>query len=136
MSNAKVLVIDDDPDMLTTTRSFLENRGFEVTTAADPEEGLRLLEEGKPDVVVLDIMMPHGTEGFHWLWEIRRHPDEAVRSAPVIVLSSIHDTTSLRFHEGDEDETGQYLPVQAFIDKPVDPNELAEKIESVLAKRG
>ena len=133
MSKAKVLVIDDDPDVLTTTRSFLEKRDFEVVTAANPEEGLRQLEEGKPDIVVLDIMMPHRTEGLHWLWEIRRHPDEAVRSVPVIIVSSVHETIPVRLDEGDADETGEYLPVQAFFDKPIDPDVLAEKIESVLA---
>ena len=133
-TRAKVLVIDDDPDILTTSRLFLESRDFEVVTAAEYEEGLRLAEEERPDVVLLDVMMPHGTEGFHWVWQIRHHPDQALRAVPVIIVTSIHDTTSLRFREGDADETGDYLPVQGFLDKPVDPDELVSKIESVLAR--
>ena len=128
-----VLVIDDDPDTLSTTQVMLESRGFEVATAASPDEGLRKLEEGKPDVVVLDIMMPHGIEGFQWLWNIRRHADAAVREVPVIVASSIHATTKTRFRAGDADESGDYLPVQGFFDKPVDPDELAAKITAVLS---
>ena len=133
-SKAKVLVIDDDLDLLSTTRLFLESRGFDVATAANGEDGMRELEEGKPDMVLLDVMMPDRTEGFHWLYELRRHPDTTVRSVPVIVVSSIHNTTDLRFHEGDSDETGSYLPAQGFLDKPVDPDVLARKIEAVLAE--
>jgi len=133
-SKAKVLVIDDDQDILDTTRLFLESRGYEVLTAATPDEGSRQVEEGRPDVVVLDIMMPRQTEGFQWLSKLRHHADMRTRGLPVIVVSSIHSTTSLRFHEGDSDETGDYLPAQAFLDKPVDPDKLAEKIEAVLRR--
>ncbi len=134
--DAKVLVIDDDPDVLDATRLLLEKRGFEVLTAANPEEGFCRLQEGKPDVVVLDVMMPHGTEGFQWLWDIRRHMDPKIRDVPVIMLTSIHDTTRMRFHEGDADESGEYLPVQAFLDKPLDPDKLAAKVEAILGKVG
>ena len=131
-AKAKVLVIDDDQDILDTTRLFLENRGYEVLTAPGPEEGTTQLEAGRPDIVVLDVMMPHMTEGFTWLSKLRHHDDAALRAVPVIVLSSIHEKTSLRFHEGDADETGSYLPAQAFIDKPIDPDKLVDKIEAVL----
>lgn len=132
----RVLVVDDDPDVLTTSRLFLESRNYEVATAADPEAGFKLVEEQTPDVVILDIMMPERTEGLQWLWRIRHHKDPAVASLPVIVVSSIHSTTGLRFHEGDSDESGDYLPVQGFMDKPVDPDKLANKIESVLGRTG
>ena len=132
--NAKVLVIDDDPDMLETTRLFLENRKFQVITASSAEEGARQVEEGRPDVVVLDIMMPEGTEGFHWLWNLRRNPNPAVRDVPVIVVSSIGRAMGMDFEAGESDETGNYLPAQAFLDKPFDPDELAAKIEAVLRK--
>jgi len=134
-SKAKVLVIDDDPDMLSTTRLFLEARGFQVFTASGPNEGRRQLEAEEPDVVVLDVMMPHSTEGFQWLLSIRQHPDAKLREVPVIMLTSIHETTRMRFHKGDSDETGDYLPAQAFFDKPVDPDELAAKIEALLADK-
>lgn len=129
---AKVLLIDDDQDILETTRLFLENRGYRVLTAADPEEGIRALEEGRPDLVVLDVMMPDRTEGFDWLSKLRHHSDAKLRELPVIVASSIHATTRMRFHEGDADETGSYLPAQAFLDKPIDPDKLAAKIQSLL----
>ena len=133
-AKAKVLVIDDDPDVLSTSRLFLQSRGFDVLTASEGEEGLKLAEQEKPDIVILDVMMPHGTEGFQWVWRVRHHQDPALRTLPVIIVTSIHSTTDLRFREGDADETGDYLPVQGFLDKPIDPDELAGKIESVLAE--
>lgn len=129
-SKAKVLIIDDDPDILSTTRLFLEARGFQVVTAPGPKEGMEQFEEEKPDAIVLDVMMPNSTEGFQWLLKLRQHPD--ARNVPVIILTSIHETTRLRFHEGDADESGEYLPAQAFFDKPVDPDELASKIKDLL----
>jgi len=131
----RILVVDDDPDTLTTTRLFLESRGYEVLIAASAEEGTKQVEKERPDLVVLDVMMPHGIEGFQWVWSIRHHQDEALRSIPILLVTAIHETTRLRFHEGDADETGDYLPVQGFLDKPVDPDELARKIEAVLAAR-
>jgi len=133
--NARVLVIDDDPDMLETTRLFLERRGYSVLTASSPEEGTRQITDGRPDVVVLDIMMPEGTEGFHWLWKLRKNADPAVREMPVIVVSSIGKAMGLEFKAGEADETGCYLPAQAFLDKPFDPDDLAAKIEAVLSGR-
>ena len=132
-SKAKVLIIDDDPDILSTTRLFLEARGFQVFTAPGPKEGMEQFEEEKPDVIVLDVMMPSSTEGFQWLLKLRQHPNAKLRNVPVIMLTSIHETTRLRFHEGDADESGEYLPAQAFFDKPVDPDELASKIKDLLA---
>ena len=128
----KVLVIDDDPDVLLTTRMFLESRDFDIVTAEGPDEGMRLLEQEKPDAVILDIMMPTGLEGFKWVWKIRRHSEPSLRDVPVIIVSSIHQTTPFRFHQGDADETGDYLPVQGFLDKPADPDQLAAKIRAVL----
>lgn len=130
----KTLIIDDDADLLSAMQMLLQRRGYEVATATSPEEGLEQLEQGKPDVVILDIMMPRGIEGFQWLWSIRHHPDPAVRDVPVIVASSIHETIDLRLHEGDSDETGDYMPVQGFFDKPIDPDQLVSKIEAVLSR--
>lgn len=134
-AKAKVLVIDDDPDILNTTQLLLQKSGFDVLTAPGPEEGLRQLEDEEPDIVVLDIMMPHATEGLSWLLKVRHHPDPVLRDVPVIVVTSIHETTPIRLHSGDSDETGDYLPAQALFDKPVDPEKLAAKIEAILAHK-
>jgi len=61
---AKILVIDDDPDFLLAVRTVLEARDFEMEEATTPEEGINKVLSVKPDLVILDIMMPTGYEGF------------------------------------------------------------------------
>ena len=129
---AKILIIDDDPDFLDTTKLLLLDRGYDVVTASSPDEGIRVLEEARPDLVIVDIMMPQGIEGFQWVSKVRHLRDESLREVPMIVASSIHETTGVRFGKGDSDESGDYLPVQAFMEKPLDPDRLAAKIDALV----
>jgi CheY-like chemotaxis protein len=80
-------------------------------------------------------MMPEATEGFHFVWKLRQKPDDYSRTVPIIVLSAIHGTTDLRFYPDSGDGTyaaGEYLPVQDFVDKPVEPARLVERIRLAL----
>lgn len=135
---ATVLIIDDDPDIVRPTQLALAKRGYRVVTAASAPEGQRKLAEERPDLVLLDIMMPTGTEGFHFVWSVRNHPDPVLRETPIVVVSAIHRTTDLRLYPDQSDQEyapGEFLPVQAFLDKPVDLGELAHVVEGVLAGR-
>jgi len=135
-SRRKILVVDDDPDVVDYVRSVLEKRAFDVVTAAEPVEAMSVVEAEKPDLIILDIMMPKGTEGFHFTWRLRARPEPELRNIPIIVLTAIHDTTRLRFYPDEADEVygpGEYLPVEAFIDKPVDEEKLLQSVERVLA---
>jgi CheY-like chemotaxis protein len=130
---AKILVIEDDPDMVLAARMCLEDVGHEVFEASSGGEGLRMLVEVVPDLIILDVMMDTTTEGFELALRLRR-PDPASPLAayshiPILVLTALHSTTDLRFGP-DED----YLPVDAFIDKPIDPNDLVGKVETLLAR--
>lgn len=81
-------------------------------------------------------MMPTGTEGLHFVWDIRKHPDPAVSGVPIIIMSAIHRTTDLRLYpeEGDQEYgPGEFLPVQGFLDKPVELGELVHRVQSLLA---
>ena len=135
--NAKILVVDDDPDIVESLRLVLESAGYEVESASTIQEGFEKVESWRPDLILLDIMMPDGTEGFHFVWKLRnQYPDE-VKDTPILVLSAIHSTTRLRFYPEQSDgtyEPGEYLPVQGFIDKPVEPSTLLKEIEKVLSE--
>jgi CheY-like chemotaxis protein len=137
MSNGpKILVIDDDVDLVETIRLVLESKGYAVVAANDAQQGLQKVESERPDLILLDIMMPHGTEGFHFVWKLRQQSDQYFRTVPIVVLSAIHEKTDLRFYPDTGDETykaGEYLPVQDFVDKPVDPAQLLERVQKVLA---
>ena len=133
----KVLIVEDDPDAAETAAIVLEDKGYSVSRAASAAEGLELVRAERPDVVLLDIMMPEGTEGFHFVWSLRQDEDEALRKVPIVVLTAIHDKTWVKFYPDKEDpqyEQGEFLPVQGFLDKPASSDQLISKIEDVLAE--
>jgi len=130
---AKILVIDDDPDIIFVARKCLEEIGHEVIDAKNGMEGLEKIKADRPDMIILDVMMDTATEGFHMALKLR-NPDPASEWAeyshiPILMLTAIHSTTPLRF-EPDID----YLPVELFVDKPIDPEDLQNKVEWILSK--
>lgn len=135
----KILLIDDDQDLVETTRLVLESRGYRVVSASSAEEGLKTVALEKPDLILLDVMLPAGTEGFHFAWNLRQNQDPTLREIPIIVVSAIHATTGLRLYPEVSDplyEPGEFLPVQGFLDKPVQPQVLLREVEKALAARG
>jgi CheY-like chemotaxis protein len=136
MSKGKVLTVDDDRDLVETLRIVLESGGYEAVAAYDGEDGLEKVRSERPDLVLLDVMMPSATEGFHLVWKLRNLEGDYFRSVPVILLTAIHEKTELRFYPDSDDGTykaGEYLPVQDFVDKPVDPKDLLARVERVLS---
>jgi CheY-like chemotaxis protein len=128
---SKILVIEDDADMVTAIRMPLEANGYEVVAAATGAEGLQKVKEVEPDLIILDVMMETTTAGFQVSLELRS-PDAdseyaAYRNVPILMLTAIHTTTSLRFGP---DEA--YLPVDDFVDKPIDPDILLEKVAALV----
>ncbi len=131
---AKILIIDDDPDIVLAVRLTLESAGHQVFDARNGAEGLRRVPEIKPDLIILDVMMDTTTEGFQVSLQLRspdaRSPLAAFRRIPIVMLTALHSTTDLRFGP-DED----FLPVDAFVDKPIDPDRLIAKVNDLLARR-
>jgi CheY-like chemotaxis protein len=130
---AKILIIDDDPDMVLATRLCLEGAGHEVVEAASGAEGLEMIKAEGPDLIVLDVMMDTTTEGFQLALKLRS-PDPNSEYAnykgiPILMLTSIHATAPTRVAP-DQD----YLPVDAFVDKPIDPDDLVSKVDELLQK--
>jgi CheY-like chemotaxis protein len=123
----KILLVDDDVDFLEMHSAVLENRGYQVVTARSSQECLDKLDEIRPDVVVLDIMMERFDSGFGASKKIK----EKHRQIPVILLTSIGDQTGLDFSSNDEilKETGADL----LLDKPVSPKVFIEQIEKLAA---
>jgi CheY-like chemotaxis protein len=133
MANERILVVDDDPDLVEVIRLTLENKGYEVHSASSGAEGLEKVKAVTPDLIILDVMMDYTTEGFQVSLALRS-PDPASEYAayagiPILILTAIHSTTPLRFAP-DQD----YLPVDDFVEKPLDPGTLVEKVEALLAE--
>ncbi len=134
----RILVVEDDRDIAEVIGSSLKAAGYEVFHAFNPQEAWDALHKQTPDLVVLDIMMPTGTEGFQLVWRIRsEEADPQVRQVPILILTSLHEKTALRFYPDRYDATygpGEYLPVEDFLDKPVDPKVLIERVQRLLKK--
>jgi CheY-like chemotaxis protein len=129
----RILVIEDDPDMVEAIRLPLEASGCEVIAAATGVEGLQRARDERPDLVILDAMMETATAGFQVSLRLR-DPDPAseyaeCRHVPILMLSAIHSTTSLSFGPDEN-----YLPVDEFVEKPIDPDVLVEKVQALLER--
>lgn len=129
----KILIIEDDPDMVEAVRLPLEANGYELTAAGTAEEGLKKVKEVEPDLIILDVMLETTTAGFQVSLQLRsldpKSEYAAYRDIPILMLTAIHTTTPLRFGPDAE-----YLPVDDFVDKPIDPDILLDKIASLLNK--
>jgi CheY-like chemotaxis protein len=115
----------------------LQTEGHEVLTAASKEEGEATAIESKPDLMIVDVMMPEGTEGFHLVWKIRQMEDEALKNVPIMMVTGLHQTTEMRFYPEQTDGTyqpGEFLPVQGWLDKPVKVDQLLSKVGALLQK--
>jgi CheY-like chemotaxis protein len=120
----RVLVVDDEPDVLLLCRLNLQQRGHELLEAADGSTALEIARDRHPDVIVLDLMLP-GISGYDVLDALRR--DAETTNIPVLVLTA----KSLRADR----ERSHGLGASAFLTKPFLPNELCEMVDSLVSSR-
>ena len=123
----KILVIDDDKDLQDSIRLVLEQNGFTVASAFGPEEGLESIQSEKPDLLILDVLMPENYEGFDVARSIREKLK--LRELPIILLTAVHVEKKVPYRFAPHEE---YLPVDYFFDKPVEPEALVDKIKELL----
>ena len=124
---AKILLIDDDPIFVEATRTILESQ-YRVITAHDGEEGLEKARKEKPDLILLDIIMP-AKDGFHVCRQLKK--DQQLANVPVIML------TSFTQHRGETNipvAAGLELEAEGYVEKPVSPEELLKQIGGMLKK--
>ena len=126
MSKKYVLIVDDDPDLVETVSMMLESKGYEVGKAYGGIEGEAAIKERRPDVVVLDVMMPR-KDGYKLCKELKAN--EATRSIPVLLLTAVGEavpTTTYTHYEGMSTEAEDFLP------KPVDAPTLVAAVERLI----
>jgi DNA-binding response OmpR family regulator len=120
----RVLVVDDEPDIVLFLQVNLELNGHEVITAADGEQAMQAVERERPDAMILDVMMPH-LDGWGVLGRLKAHADAAIRTIPVVMLTAL-DTDHDQARGGIE---GAVL----YLTKPLAPDDLLIALDSVLA---
>jgi two-component system alkaline phosphatase synthesis response regulator PhoP len=124
----KILLIDDDPDLLNAVRIILERRGYEVVAAFGGIEGLEKTKTEKPDLIVLDVMMPD-KDGYTVCKELKANPE--LGKIPVLLLTAVvSNIPTTRFTQ----QMGLETEADDYIDKPVEPAELVKRIEILLSK--
>jgi two-component system phosphate regulon response regulator PhoB len=134
MKKRKILVVDDELDMRTFLSTLFETKGYAPLVAADGLEGLQKARETKPEIIILDVMMPK-EGGIHLYRNLKSDP--ATKDIPVIMLSGIAKTTFFHSQNVFTRYTGQSLPEpEAYLEKPLEPEELFELTERVLRGKG
>ena len=124
---AKIICIDDDKDILDTCEVVLQGQGHTVVTAINGKEGFEKASKENPDLVILDVMMDDSTEGFATAQKLRA--TEALKYVPIMMLTSVNETAPQKF----SDKDGEFLPVDAFMEKPIKPKEFVAKVKQLLA---
>jgi CheY-like chemotaxis protein len=133
MKKQKILIIDDELDMRTFLSTLFETSGYKPLVAADGVEGLQKGREAKPEIIILDVMMPK--EGGVQLYRDLKS-DPATKDIPVIMLSGIAKKTFFHSQSVLNQYTGKSLPEpEAYIEKPPEPDELLAITEKILAAR-
>ncbi len=133
----KILIVDDDENIVAAMKAVLETRDYEVIAAYNREDGLKRVRDSNPDLIILDVMMDHMTDGFKASRELKADPQTA--HIPILMLTAIHRELDSELSPGfirysPETEEG-YLPVDEFVDKPVDPTDLLNRVEKLLEKQ-
>ena len=119
----KILIVDDDPDLVEACRLYLEKEGYEISSAHNVDDAMELFEGEKPDLVILDVMMEQPDDGIAMAQDLRRKGYET----PIIMLSAISRVTNM-----DYDKNDGMVPVNEFLEKPVDPKLLIAKVDELL----
>jgi CheY-like chemotaxis protein len=130
--NEKILIIDDNKDFADAIRTILETKQYDVKIATSSDEALKKLDEEIPDLVILDIIMQKGAEGI--LLARRFKKDPKLNKIPILMLTSITQQTGFKFVE-DDPRHPKFLPVELFVEKPVSPDELLEKVKNLLSSK-
>ncbi len=127
----KVLIVDDDPDVRLFNATVVEESGHVPVEAENGEEGLKMVKEEMPDLVILDVLMPRQS-GIRLYRELKT--DRSLKDIKVIMLSGVAKRTFMRSQKALTEFGGDKVPdPEIYIEKPVEPEELAAAIEKMLS---
>ena len=127
----KILVVDDDPDILDAVSMILESQGYQVVTARNGVEGLANLKAEAPDLMILDLLMPK-LDGFGVLKELQDPRWAKYKNIPILILTSVREEASRRRYEL---ETGLELGVDDYMEKPMPPDVLLQRVVRLIKKK-
>lgn len=124
---AKILIVEDDIDVIEAMKIVLESKKYSVISAYDGKEGFEKAKSEKPDLILLDVMMGRDTEGFEVTQNLRRN--EKTKYIPILMVTAITQKTGFPFSP---ETDGEFLPVDDFVEKPVQPDDLLNRVAKLL----
>mgnify|MGYP001258102973 CR=1 FL=1 len=122
---ALIAIIDDDPDIVEATSLVLRSRGYNVVSASNPGDGYKIVKETQPQLIILDVMMDEPDDGFFLAQKFRR--DNI--TTPILMYTSVSKTIGFQYG------SGEMVPVDDFVEKPISPEQLVNKVENLLGKK-
>ncbi len=128
MDKKKILIVDDDPDITEAMTVVLETQDYDVSGAINGTDAMKQIEQSPPDLIILDVMMDTPREGFVFSRKIKNDPD--TKDIPIIMVTAVKEKVGLDFKSVAGDDS--WLPVEDFLDKPVQPEVLIEKVAGLL----
>ncbi len=128
----KILVIDDDPDLQTAVKKVLESKSYEVTAALDGDEGLRKVVDERPDLIILDVVMP-GKSGFEVCRELKTDPKYYFFSHIPVLMLTVYPDDREKMHLSMRE--GMTMEAEDYLHKPFDPDELLNRVEELLESK-
>jgi CheY-like chemotaxis protein len=131
MVNAKIMIVDDDPDYINVVKTILEKERYTVLSAMDKKEGMEKIRSEKPDLAILDVMMDAWQDGFEMSRQLKKDPE--LKNIPVLMLSAVEERTGIGFKSKAGDPV--WIPVDGFMDKPVEPDILISEVKKLLASK-
>ena len=123
----KILVVDDDVDVLDSRKIVLEHNNYEVLTATNIHVADEILKREKIDLIILDVMMENDSDGFNFAQQVKS--DEKFAKIPIILATAVNQRTKFKF---DIEKDGAFMPVEKFMEKPIDPDDLIVTIRGLL----
>ncbi len=119
---ALIAIIDDDPDIIEASSLVLKSKGYDVVTANNPDDGYKVVIENNPNLIILDVMMDEPDDGFFLAQKFRR--DKI--TTPILMYTSVSKTVGMEYG------AGELVPVDDFVEKPISPEELINKVDNLL----
>lgn len=128
----KILIVDDDVDLVNAAKIILEANNFDVSTSGSDEHIKELVLNEKPDLIVLDVMFPeNATLGFEMCRELKE--DSSTKDIPVIILSAINQKFNMAFTCNVKESSS--IPAECFLEKPINPKKFIKLINDLLSKK-
>jgi DNA-binding response OmpR family regulator len=128
---AKILIVDDDSDVLDALTMVLDSQGYQVITARDGIEGLACLKAEKPDLMILDLLMPN-MDGFGVMKELRGPTWAEYSEMPILIQTAVREEASRRRYEL---ETGVELGADDYVEKPTSPDILLARVKKLIKRK-